>query len=109
MAAGRDHVHHRLLNLGCSVSETTILLHASSLLLSALALICVYAPLEEWLLFAMITGLLALNLYAGTHFLSLISNNSIIRSAAFKQRSADLVAVKGEVAPASTQGGKRAA
>jgi len=108
LSAGRDHVHHRLMKMGCSVTKTAIILHVASVSFCFFGLACYYTGVQDWLLFCLIIGLFAVNLYAGTRFLTLISDNELLTPAPLRvEPPLSMVIEKDQELPSATSLSKR--
>lgn len=64
---GRDHLHHRLLNMGFDTKQTVLIIHATALALGGVGLAGHFAGAPESLMFMLFITLFVIYLFASRH------------------------------------------
>lgn len=64
---GRDHLHHRLLNMGFDIKQTVLIIHATALALGSVGLAGHFAGAPESLMFMLFITLFVIYLFASRH------------------------------------------
>jgi UDP-GlcNAc:undecaprenyl-phosphate GlcNAc-1-phosphate transferase len=67
---GRDHLHHRLLNMGFDTKQTVLIIHGAALALGGIGLAGHFAGAPESLMFMLFITLFVIYLFASRHPLS---------------------------------------
>ncbi len=64
MAPARDHIHHRLMNMGFTVTRTALSLHSLALCTSLIGVIGFIVGIEEWMLLVLMLSLFIMSTYS---------------------------------------------
>lgn len=61
---GRDHIHHRLLNMGFDARQTVLIIHSAAVVLGMVGLIGHFADVPEGLMFLLFMATFGLYFFA---------------------------------------------
>jgi UDP-GlcNAc:undecaprenyl-phosphate GlcNAc-1-phosphate transferase len=75
-SAGRDHIHHRLLNAGFSSMQTTLILHMAAVVMGCIGLVGHFAGAPEGLMFLLFVSAFGVYMLASRRSLRLEANKT---------------------------------
>ena len=73
LSAGRDHIHHLLVDLGLDANHVVLLLYGAAIIIGGLGVLCFYAGVSESWMFVLFMLICTLY-FRGTHKLVLYLN-----------------------------------